>query len=564
VARRPAAAGTTIGAVLRRTWWTPAAFGTYLAISFGYFGFRVLPDPREEYIGFGDDPFIFVWSFGWWPHALGNAENPFHTDALWAPDGLNLAWITTVPALSLAYAPVTLLVDAVVAYNLAALLAPVLAALTAFWLCRHVTGAFWPSLVGGYLFGFSAYMVGHELGHLNLTGVFLLPLVALLVLRYVEGSLTAIALAWRLGLVLAVQLWISTEVFFTLTVSLLLACGLAYLVVREARPRLRTLPLPLLGAYGLTTVLGSPLLVYALVHFERASLNRPQDFGADLLNFVVPTRLIAAGAVWAPPIAERFAGNDAETTAYLGLPLLAIVAWFAVSRRRRPGSRFLALAAALGAFLALGTSLRIAGREVVGLPWGVLADQPLFNNAMPVRFSAYVALAAAVLAALWMRDTPGLAAIALPALAVLALVPRLELPLWRSSIERPSFFADGLYEDCLREGENVFTYPYRSGEPLLWQVDSGFHFRLAGGAVRSGMPETFTPIKAAWEIHFDDARPGAPDMVEFFRQKDVSRSLIEEEFDEQWHPSLEWQGAPSARGGVVVYPGCAPAGEPSG
>jgi hypothetical protein len=537
--------------------WTPLALGAYLAVSLLYYGVRVLPDPRKEYVGFGDDPFIFMWSFGWWPHALGSGDNPFYTHSLWAPDGINLAWITTVPALSLAYAPITLLGDAVVAYNVAATLAPVLAGLSAFWLCRHVTGAFWPSLVGGYLFGFSAYMIGHELGHLNLSGVFLLPLVTLLILRYVEGSLGPRALAWRLGLVLAVQLWISTEVFFTLTLSLVLAVLLAYLVVREARPRLRTLPLPLLGAYGLTTLLGSPLLAYALIHFERASLNRPQDFGADLLNFVVPTRLIAAGAVWAPPIAERFAGNDAETTAYLGLPLLAIIVWFAGERWRRPGSRFLVLGLAAAGFLALGTSLRVAGRELTPLPWDLVADQPLFNNAMPVRFSAYVSLAAAVLVALWMRDTNGRAAIVLPALAVLALVPRLELPLWQSSVVRPSFFTAGLYRDCLQEGENVFTYPYRSGAPLLWQVDSGFHFRLAGGTVRSGMPETFTPVKAAWEIYFDDARPGAPDMVAFFRDKDVSRALIDDEFDEQWQPSLEWQGEPSTLGGIVVYPGCA-------
>lgn len=233
-----------------------------------------------------------------------------------------------------------------------------------------------------------------------------------------------------------------------------------------------------------------------------------------------------------------------------------MIVWFAIRHWRSAGSRFLVLALAVGAFLALGTSLRVAGRQLTLLPWDLLADQPVFNNAMPVRFSAYVALAAAVLVALWMRKTGGRAALVVPALAVLTLVPRLDLPLWHSSVTRPSFFTDGLYRDCLREGENVFSYPYRSGQPLLWQVDSDFYFRLAGGAVRSGMPETFTPIKAAWEINFDDARPGSPDMVEFFRLKDVTRALIEERSGEGWKGPLEQLGAPTTIGGIVVYPGC--------
>ena len=54
----------------------------YVAISFLYFGIRVLPDPSRELIGTGADPQIFVWSFAWWPHALGNGESPFVTRRL--------------------------------------------------------------------------------------------------------------------------------------------------------------------------------------------------------------------------------------------------------------------------------------------------------------------------------------------------------------------------------------------------------------------------------------------------------------------------------------------------
>ena len=77
----------------------------------------------------------------------------------------------------------------VVAYNARCDAVPALAALTAYLLCRHLTGSLWASLVGGYLFGFSSYMLGQELGHLHMTAVFLLPLVALAVVRFVREEI---------------------------------------------------------------------------------------------------------------------------------------------------------------------------------------------------------------------------------------------------------------------------------------------------------------------------------------------------------------------------------------
>ena len=72
-----------------------AALLAYVAVSFAYFGVRVLPHPGRALLGTGRDPQIFVWAFAWWPHAILHGENPFVTHAVWAPDGVNLAWTTT-------------------------------------------------------------------------------------------------------------------------------------------------------------------------------------------------------------------------------------------------------------------------------------------------------------------------------------------------------------------------------------------------------------------------------------------------------------------------------------
>src|SRR3954464_3539939 len=197
-----------------------AVLAGYASISIVYFGVRLLPHLRRSYVGQGADPEIFIWSLAWWPHAILHGENPIVTHAIWAPDGMNLAWTTSIPGIALALAPVTLAAGPVVAYHVAAILMPALAAWTAFLLCRRVVSRTWPALVGGYLFGFSSYMLGQTFGHMHMTSVFLLPLVPLLILRHLDGEIGDRHLAVLLGVLLAAQLSLSTEVALTLTIAL--------------------------------------------------------------------------------------------------------------------------------------------------------------------------------------------------------------------------------------------------------------------------------------------------------------------------------------------------------
>ena len=376
-------------------------FAIYFLISFLYFGVPVAAHPGRSYIGHGFDPEIFIWAFGWWPHALIDGYDPLYTRVLWVPDGIDLAWTTNVPGLALAFAPITLLAGPVVAYNLACLLMPALAAWTAYLLCRYVTGAVWPSLAGGYLFGFSSYMLGQQGGHLHMTSAFLVPLVALVVLRHLDGNLSRRAFAVLLGLLLAVQLSFSSELYFTLTVALAVALVVGYALVPARRAALRRSLAPLITGYGLSAVLAAPLLYPMLARFEHNSINRPADFPADLLNLVVPTRISLAGSAWAGGISDRFVGPIAERGAYLGLPTLVIVGLFSWSGRRTGGGRFLLAAFALAVFAALGTSLHVAGERIVVLPWAAVAQLPFFSNVLPVRLMLFASLAAAVMAASW-------------------------------------------------------------------------------------------------------------------------------------------------------------------
>ena len=178
------------------------------------------------------------------------------------------------------------------------------------------------ALVGGYLFGFSAYVVTQSLGHPHISAVFLLPLMALGILRHVRGELAAGGLAWRLGLVLGWQLWLSTELSArsrsrSRPGSRSRTCPSRAAAAAEVAP-------PPAGRCLRGVALAAPLLAYALSGVRSESINEPAKFSADVLNIVVPTHVLALTTAGLTRISAHFPGNDAEQGAYLGLPTLAI------------------------------------------------------------------------------------------------------------------------------------------------------------------------------------------------------------------------------------------------
>ena len=266
------------------------ALTLFAGVSFLLFGLRLVIEPGAQYAGPADDSQIFIWSLAWWPHALLHGQNPFLTNAIWAPSGLDLAWTTSVPGLALALAPVTLLAGPVAAFNVAAVAMPALAAWTAFLLCRRLTAQIWPSLAGGYLFGFSTYLLGQQVGgHVHMTAVFLVPLVALVLFDFVDSDRGGSWLVFRLGPLLAFQLLLSTEVAFGLALAVGSALILGLLLAPARRARLRSAILPLVESAAVACVLTAPFLYYLVDDFRSATFNRSEAYVADLLNYVVPT-----------------------------------------------------------------------------------------------------------------------------------------------------------------------------------------------------------------------------------------------------------------------------------
>ena len=556
VSVRPTRIGTR--AARGRDWTSPAVLAGYLVVSFCFFGVRVLAHPESRHIGgLFTDPQIFVWSLAWWPHALLHGENPFFTHAIWSPDGFNLAWATSVPGLAIVLAPLTWAFGPVFSYNVASVLMPALAAWTSFLLCRYLTASLWPSLAGGYLFGFSAYVLGAQLTHIHTVAVFLVPVAALVVLRFLDGALDARGLAWRTALLVAAQLSLSTEVLFTLTVALACSLVLAFAVAPGRRERLVRSVAPLAAGYGVAAVVAAPFVYYLVAGSGSSVTPGVSGFTADLLNVVVPTRA-SFGGWWTSAIAARFPANDVERGAYIGLPTLAIVAWYAVARRRTPAARFLVAGLVLALIAALGSWLTVAGHRVATLPWVHVAGLPLFRDLMDVRFAMFAALAAAVTVALWAASAPAPRWVraALPALAILAVLPNLSWGAWARTPDVPRLFTGGGYRDCIARGENVVVFPVGPrGDSLIWQAESGFWFRMAGGYISQAIPPSFTRPAGLGHLTSADnpSEVTAAQIRELARLKGVTKVIVDARQAALWRPILRPLGPPIAAAGTLIY-----------
>ena len=537
-----------------------AALGIYAGLSAVFFGRPILSHFSRTYVGAGGDPTQAMWALVWWPYALRHGLNPFFTDRIWAPHGANLAWVTGVPGASLMAAPITLWAGPVAAYNILSLLAPALAATMAYLVCRHLTRRFWPSLLAGYLFGFSPYELGHLRGHLNLMLIFPIPLAAYLVLLRLDEAIGPRAFALLLGGVLCTQFLFSSEIFATLSVFGALALGLAYVLLpADLKPRLRSAGVLILCAYGIALILLSPYLYSVVAQgIPRTPISDPDAYASDLLNLVIPTPLTLIGGAALEPIARTFRGNYAEEGAYLGVPLLLVVALFARSHGRRPAGRLLLCALGAVALASLGPALHVAGQRIAPLPWKLALLLPVLNNALPGRFAVYTSFVIAVIVALWLSAARVAAPKqwALAGLGAVFLLPNLGYPGWAAPAATPAFIADKLYRAHLHEGDNVLVIPFgANGKSMLWQAEAGMYFRMAAGYGTGSLPRDFFRWPIAYTFYSGRLIPGyAAQLRAYLAAHGVQEIVVADGTPGPWPQLFGSLGTdPVKTGGVVLY-----------
>lgn len=463
----------------------------FLGASLLLFGLRVVDDYTHSYIGGnGPDPKLFIWSMRWWSGPAFGLRNPFHADTIWAPYGYDLSWATTVPGPAVLAAPLTRVAGPIASFNTLMLAAPVLAATATFVLCIRITKRFWPSIAGGFSFGFSSYMLAHlRGGHLNLLLTFPIPLIAVTVFVALTRGMSRRRLVLCLLALYTALFAISTELFATTTGMTALALMLAYIVAdRGLRLSIkRVLPSILLG-YGLALLAVSPVLVAAFVGSIPVQIIDVSAGSTDLLNLVVPTSVtwIRWGTLG---ISNEFAGAVSGQGAYVGIALLVVGAITVWQQRRLFAGKFLALFVVTSFLMSLGPTLRIAGTASgIPTPGSLLKLVPLVEKAHPGRLFMFASLGIAVLVAVFLSSTKGRHwrwALVIVGFGLLLPAPRGWI--WRTTPETPAFFAQPDLRSILDQGENVLVLSRTSALALVWHANAEMEFSMPT-AYTGGIP----------------------------------------------------------------------------
>ncbi|MGR6317283.1 hypothetical protein Q2K19_06555 [Micromonospora soli] len=423
------------------------------------------------------------------------------TDRLNAPDGVNLMANTTVIALGVLLAPVTVAFGAPVSFALLA--AGNLAGTAVAWyllLTRTLRTRRLAAGLGAALCGFGPGMVSQSNAHLHMTAQWLVPVIVWLVVRLLRAADPAgrpdgpdrrrlVTSAVGLAAAVTVQVFIGEEVLF-LTAVTLLVMTVAYGLADRALLR-RALPA---FAGGLLTAAGLALLVLAYPLWHQFAgpqgvadgMFSPDYFSADLTGWSTLSPLSVLGS----DAAARLTTGPAEFNTFLGWPLLLVTAACAVWLGRRPLVIACATGALVMAVLSLGPEVVVSGeRTALPAPYALLAGLPVVDGALPMRFGlAVLPLAGTVLALAVHRalGERGSARRLVPLAVGAALLSVFPAPL--PTTDRPplpEFITAGHWRQCVRPGGVLVPVPTATPKdpwPMRWGTAADAAF---------GMPEGF-------------------------------------------------------------------------
>jgi hypothetical protein len=505
------------------------------------------------------DPNINVWSLGWWPYAIGHGLNPLFTHELLAPAGHSLAWVTTIPPLALLVAPLTVAAGPVVSFNLLAVLSVPLTAWAAFVLCRRLTRKFWAGLAGGAVFGFSAYELSHAAyGQLNLAYTMLLPILGYIIVVWWERRISTRTFVILAAATLAVQFYLFLELFADLTgiLAISLVIGFA-LAGRAGRPMIVRLAKTLGVAYIIAIVLALPYIVYML---STKSPRPTPASGTDLASLVIPRPGRTFGITWLAHAASE--PDKLSAACYIGVPLLVLLVLLAVTSWQSRLVRFLCCMTVIIVVASLGPSLVLEGRREAGLPWARLFNLPLVRNAIPLRLMVFAYLVLAVATAVWLAGPAKrvrwarwpLVVLVIASIALDAAPVKLKV-----HSEVPAFITAAQYRRQLAPGEIVVVVSSVGNAGMLWQAQSGFYMRIAGGYINEGISHrSDLPRQVAALAHATPARVAA--FEAYVRADHIGAILLDGSSKEPGWVGIFHKvglvGRPAD--GVVVYPtdGC--------
>ena len=386
-------------------------------------------DPASRTVaGNPNDADQFAWFFRYDATAVAHLRLPaLVTTAMNAPQGVNAMWNTFMMLPGVLLAPVTLLFGPQSALTVFLTAGFAGSATAMFAVLRRWDVSSPAAALGGAVYGFSPAVLHSAIGHYDLQFAVLPPLIVHVGLRLATGRTTALRGGLALGLLVTAQLFITEEILLgTAIAGVVIAAVLAVSRPLAVAGKIATVAAGLGVAACVTAVIaGYPLWVQFFGPLrQHGSPFTPDFFKNDLSSFVVPSSYLLFHTSGSAAAALRYQGLLPEYLGYLGWPLIIVLLLAAIAAWRRLPARAAAAAFVVLTVFSLGGTLLFGGHEhhAIKLPWYWLEGLPLFNAALPDRFSIVADGAGAALLAFAVDAArPAFAAFAarrLPRLAV--------------------------------------------------------------------------------------------------------------------------------------------------
>ncbi|MGW2622942.1 hypothetical protein [Micromonospora taraxaci] len=478
------------------------------AVLAGWLTHGLWPDPAGRVLSLNpEDQALYEWFLAVDARAL-LGDFDLLSDRLNAPDGVNLMANTTVIALGVVFAPVTLLLGAPVTFALLAA-ANLAGTALAWYLLFHRTlrARRLAAVLGGALCGFGPGMVSQTNSHLHMTAQWLVPVIVWLVVRLLRASdpgptpdgpgrdLAAgpdrrrmITSAVGLAAAVTAQVFVGEEVLFLAAITLLVM-AISYAVADRdlARRALPGFAGGLAIAAGLALmVLGYPLwFQFAGPQGVADGMFTPAYFSADLSSWWTVSPLSVAGS----DESARLTTGPAEYNTFLGWPLLLVTAACAMWVGRHRLVFACVVAGLVMGALSLGPEVVLGGtKTAIPGPYAVIGGLPVVDGALPMRFALALLPIIATLLVLAvdraLRST-GRTRRLVPLAVGAALLPIFPTPL--PTAERPAvpeFVTGGHWRQCVRPGGVLVPVPLPTPKepwPMRWATAADAAFGLPEG-----------------------------------------------------------------------------------
>jgi len=350
------------------------------------FAFRnFIPHVGSTLIGPPEDNMQDFWNTWYAASQVRTFHDLGYTNLLGHPEGMTLYYHSfSYPKLAVAMIFGALfgahLTHLVVLENLLLVISFPISAIGGFYLVRHFTRDTFGALVGGAVFAFNPVHVAHVQHHMHVSSIEFIPFFALFFILAVERRSRGFALLSTLCFVLsALSCW-----YYLFYCAYFMAFLYAVVAIKQRR-FLNVWPLIVIlcNIVGLLVLL-SPLLVPMVLQAARGeNVYAPgtETIVADLFGYVAfpPVHFLSA---LSEHIYSHLTGPTWESTVYLGLVNIALLAWLILRRKRLDRDLIAFVLSGMGVFavIASGNHLHVLGRSTIPLPGLLLSYLPFFKN----------------------------------------------------------------------------------------------------------------------------------------------------------------------------------------